>query len=62
MNTEVRNDKRGFTSITHYLRINRKKDILKFIEEIGSSNSYKIRKIKKAQGMGPLGFEPRTPT
>ena len=60
-NKEERHDKRGFVSIIHSIRINRKEHIKKFISEIGSSNPYKINRCKKmAEKVGMLGFEPRS--
>lgn len=54
-NKEVAEDKRGFTSVCHTIRINQKKLIRKFYKEIGSANPYKLKKLKK---MGTPGFEP----
>ena len=44
---EKRYDKRGFESTNYKIRINRKKLIKRFIEEIGSSNPYKLGRFNK---------------
>jgi intein/homing endonuclease len=43
-NVEKRSDPRGFNSTTYCIRINRKVMIKRFMEEIGSSNPYKLKK------------------
>ncbi len=44
---EIINDKRGFVSNAYCIRINQKAMILKFIEEVGSSNPYKVSRMNK---------------
>lgn len=43
-NIEKRDDERGFSSTTYCIRINRKEMIKRFMQEIGSSNPYKLKK------------------